>query len=273
MEFSKNMNFSERLAYYIMKTQMNNYEIKFNELQSNGEADFELILSNNEYKIPVEVTTSVNQDLKETIEVIKKNPVIERKRERKYCWIIDPGKSANIKRIKEEIDNYLYLLEKEGIQRFNGLDIYKYTPDINNTIKKICYELNIESATCIGFRDKGCIYITLPGDGTWLDENNVTEAVKKELEKEDNRNKLNAGIKEKHFFVYIDPNNYPAWYAITRITQPKSFLKTDFKDLTVWVVTLIAKKCVIWKTNNDSKWEIKEINIADDVETQLLNNN
>lgn len=267
MKFNEKMKFSERLVYYIMQNKMKNYKIKFNEQQSNGEVDFELSSPFNEYTVPVEVTNSVDKGLMEMYGVLKKNVDFVRKEGRKCCWIIELTKSAKIKKIKDKkdkIDDFFYLLEKEKIQEFDCSTMMQYSKDIINKIKDINIKKYIDSATSIGFKEKGSIYILLPTDCCWLDEDRIITSVNNEF-RPDNIRKLNTGIKEKHFFIYIDNTNFSTWCSIIRIIQPQTLCKTDIKNLTIWVVALKDYKCIIWKGHNNSKWERDEIFIPYDI--------
>lgn len=270
MEFNEKMSLSEKLSYYIIHTKMKNYNIKFNEQQSHGETDFELTLNPDSHIVPVEVTSSVDKNFIEIYKNLIKKEIIPiyRKQGRRYKYRVDLTKHANINLIKNEIDDFLYSLEQE-ITEFN------YPLNITDKIKHTKMEKYIDSVEIIDDSKKGVIHINLPFCGNWVNENTINEIVNNEINKSDNRRKLNTGIKEKYFFIYIDNSNSMAWSAITRISQPQTLFKTDIKNLNVWIFAIRVPnlenaKCIIWKAHNNSKWVRDEISIPKDILTQIL---
>ncbi|AKC63127.1 Uncharacterised protein [Clostridium sporogenes] len=149
------MNFSEKLASYVIKRKFKNCEIHFNDQQSKGEVDFELKMPHKQYKIPMEVTTSVEeQSIKEINEVIRNNErLITRKTGRNGYWAITLNKNANVNKIKKQsdkIDDYLYLLEENKIKKFYCESIYSYPKCISDKIRELSQSLWIDGASRIG---------------------------------------------------------------------------------------------------------------------------
>ncbi len=235
----------------------------YREDQSRSTHDFDLERLG-ELVAAVEVTTSTKKERRETIAAIqdtRKDRFIPTKRCHKD-WLVCPFPEANINKNRKELDRYLADIEAEDIGSFlNPRDLYK-----SPAVRRIFQDLRIEHGHVTKWKKPGYIALTLPGGGGEITPEHVQEAVKEEVEKDDNRKKLDlAGSKERHLFIYVDGVDYLPWASL-RDTDPSSLEPPQVPpEIThIWVAAQFnpynaAGKVVeyhrVWRARRGEEWE------------------
>ncbi len=196
------MNRSEYIAKAIVEKITPGCRMVFKETQSNGEFDFDLHC--NDQIDSVEVTTSTDQRLRETLAAIEvEGQFVPLKRCQKD-WIIHPLASANIKKIVKEVDAYLVAIENAGLVFFSSIDRATCS-----SVDRIYEDLRIEGGSITHWKPPGPrVCISRPGGGGELKVDDFYRVIKLETDKEDNRKKLGKAKGKKHLFIYVDPRNY-----------------------------------------------------------------
>jgi hypothetical protein len=85
----------------------------------------------------------------------------------------------------------------------------------------------------------------------------VQDAVLQEATKKDNRRKLIAsGSPERHLFVYVDPNRYPAWVGLMDEQPPLAAPQLPEEVTHVWAVTSArtSRRFVVWRFIPTKGW-------------------
>ena len=134
-------------------------------------------------------------------------------------------------------------------------------------VRRIYQDLYIDYGSVTKWKNPGYIGLTSPGGGGTITPEHVQEAVKREVRKEDNQNKLNLADsnKERHLFVYVDGDNYLSWASL-RDTDLSSLKPPQLPpEIThVWVASEfqeyglaeeIVDYCRVWRAMRGEKWE------------------
>jgi hypothetical protein len=248
------VNTSEAIAKYIVEALIPGVNLRYTYKQNEGEHDYDLIYEDGRM-VPLEVTVSTHRTYKELMAAIldegKGGSFVKAVR-CQQDWYVFPTVQANINKIRELIDEYLEMIEAEGIDQFSIYTIYQESP----AVRQIYKDLQIEHGMVVNWKKPGSIGIALPSQAAFVKSYSVFRAVEQEAEKIDNRQKLgNVNAPERHLFVYIEFENYAAWLAITESVPLQIKPKLPAEITHVWAVSSLAKnKYVVWRASNFDDW-------------------
>lgn len=248
------LNQSEKIAKRVIETLLTNVTMRFRCEQSHRECDFYLIYPNG-IEVPVEVTCSTRGEIKATRKEIREKGTFVPTQKCCQDWMILPAIDAEINKLRKNVDSYLAKIEAAGLEKFSLLDV-----DDSLAVRQIFEDLKIVAGNVTKWKEPGQIGIDLPGlsEAIKLDAREVEKAVKNEARKQDNINNLNDPSKpERHLFVYIDYDNYPAWYAINEADPPNSVPELPLDKMFVWAAALTRDPttCTVWKASTVDSWE------------------
>lgn len=251
------MNHSERLAQALIEKIIHGSSMIFKEDQHSGEYDFDLLFKDDSVGV-VEVTEATNEDMKETHASIlnkKKGGSRVSVVSCQNSWVVIPLPEANINKIRNEVDEYLSAIESEGFSKFFPNDIMS-----SKAVCHIVHDLKIEMGMVMvrKLKTKNCIFISLPVNGGVVTNEHIQEAVKAEINKKDNLQKLNKSkAQERHLFIYISEQNYLPWKELVDMTDPPKSPTIPKEITTIWVVTnaRTLNKFTVWKINRINGWE------------------
>lgn len=250
------MNYSEAVAVGIVEALLPGAVMQYQPYQSNGEHDFNLIQKNGQI-VPLEITISTNESHKGTVKAIrnvrKGGPFVKAN----LChqsWYVFPAPDVNVNNIRKHIDAYLAEIEAEGRNYFNSYtDAYQ-----SSVIERIFRDLRIEAGEVIKWKQPRQIGIALPKQRTRLNAEHLEQAVEAEAYKSDNREKLGRVISsnERHLFVYIEHDNFPAWYAINGTSPSLKLPSLPIEITHVWAVASSREpdKYVVWRASVSEHW-------------------
>jgi hypothetical protein len=252
------MNYAERIAKAIIE-KLTGGKMVFRNDQSRGGHDFDL-----EYPagvlVPVEVTSSVDAQKAETYAAIRKGGASVPRQKCQKHWLVHPLPDANIRRIRNEVDQYLAAIEADGLTSFHTYEhAYQYP-----SVAAILRNLRVESG---GVVQRGGIQIGYPGSGGAIGAQTATEAVSLEAMKPDNRQKLGrTGAQERHLFVYVDAINFLPWAALREfdpsVVKPPS-LPDEITDL--WAAAGAGKPTAytVWR-GSSAGWRVAGVVVLDE---------
>lgn len=248
------MNKSEAAAKRIVEGLVAGSLMRFREVQSQGEHDFDLEYSDGSKAI-LEVTVSTDEVAEETEKAITKSrhggPFIPRGR-CAYDWYVHLVPGARINRIRSEVAAFLADIEAEGRQEFNAWADSSESP----AVSAILMELGIAHGSVVKWKAPG-IGIALPGDGGLVDPNLVNAAVEREASKSDNRRKLSSVLDgEKHLFVYVRTTKHVVWVAIRDGSLPEGGPTLPPEITHVWVAAWAGDGSwhTAWRAKNGESW-------------------
>ncbi|MFN2444412.1 MAG: hypothetical protein ABR606_02295 [Vicinamibacterales bacterium] len=232
------MRFEEAVAKLIVETLIAGAVMRYCVRQDHRECDFELTPPNGGV-VPFEVTTAADRTLNQTLAAIrahsKGGPFVQRT-VAKNDWYVHPLPSADIRKVRRNVDGYLAKIELEGRTTFFADTDAAESP----AVWAIFRDLRIDAGDVLALRPPGRILIALPGQGCDVSSTYVQEAIQHEASKADNRRKLlAAGGPERHLFVYVDPNRYPAWVGLVDERPPTVAPQLPEEVTHVWAVTTL----------------------------------
>ena len=260
------MDHAEQKAKFLIELLIPGAVMQYREDQSTSTHDFDLKWQG-EWIAAVEVTTATNEQRHGSIAAIqderKGGSLIPTEKCRKG-WIIHPSLTANITKIRKNVDQYLADIEDEGLEKFfSPRDSWRYP-----AVGRIYHDLHIEGGRVTKWKKPGYIGLILPSDdGGILTPERVQEAVKREAWKPDNRQKLKvADSKERHLFVYLDGVDFLPWASL-RDTNPSSLEPPQLPpEIThVWAAAhfmpideteKIVEYYKVWRSRDGEKWEV-----------------
>ena len=258
------MDHSEQMAKVFIESLIPDAVMHYREDQSTSTHDFDLERQG-ELIAAVEVTTSTDEQRKGIEAAIRdqrKGGIFLPTNRCRQDWSVCPLPTANINKIRKELDQYLADIEADNLGRFlSSRDSYEYP-----AVRRIYQDLHIDYGSVTKWKPPGRIGLISPGGGGTITPEHVQEAVKREVWKEDNRKKLNlAGSKERHLFVYVDSDNYLSWASL-RDTDPSPLEPPQLPpEIThVWVASEfqeygsaeeIVEYCSVWRAMGGEKWE------------------
>jgi hypothetical protein len=211
---------SERTAKSIVESVLPGTVLEYQSAQSAGEHDFDLRKADGTIA-PLEVTVSTVQALEAASAVLRNEKrggrFIPQTKSSKD-WLVEPLVTANLKKVRDKVDEYLAAVESEGLQRF-------FSPMDAGTspaVMRLYRELGIEGGTVVRWKPPGRIGINTPSaEGGLVTPKSVLDAVAVECLKPDNRRKLGAaGAAERHLFVMVSPTHFLPWVAMVDEVLP-----------------------------------------------------
>jgi hypothetical protein len=258
------MNHSETIAEKIIETLIPGSEMRFRTSQSNGEYDFNLIFKNGQ-SVPLEVTVSTDRSYKETAAAIRSDQKGGSFIQGNLCkkgWYVTPAPNANINKIRERIDSHLAEIEAEGLESFNShLD-----GDQSMAVRRIFEELQIVYGIEHKWKKPAQIGIAQPVQETMVHPDNLLKAVELEANKPDILKKLSdKSFHERHLFVFIEHNNFPAWSAMNGESIPERFPSLPDEITHVWAVAKSREpdKYIVWRfSSSKPHFHSDEVNLG-----------
>lgn len=223
--------------------------------QSHGEFDFEFRDHSGVAVAAVEVTASVDQTRAQTIAAIrskKRGGSVIPATKCKKGWLITPTKDANINRIREAADEYLFGLEQAGIESFYWVRDFE-----RQCVQDICYGLKIIGGSVIPTGASPKICIASPIGGGAVGPSTAIAAGEQEAWKQDNRDKLRAAkTVEHHLVVYIDAMNGLPWVALTDFEPPSTLPSLPTEITSLWLVGhgKGTNEIVVWRASTAEPW-------------------
>jgi hypothetical protein len=112
------MNYAERVAKAIIE-ELSGGKMVFRNDQSRGGHDFDLEYPDGVLVPAVEVTSSVDAQKAEAYAAIRKRGASVPRHKCQKNWLVLPSLDANIRRIREEVDQYLTAIEADGLTSFH----------------------------------------------------------------------------------------------------------------------------------------------------------
>jgi len=259
------MDLAERIAKFIVETRLPDVELEYFEEQSHGEPDFEILYADGKTGY-LEVTTSTEAEKKSMRAAIRKEKWVTAA-SCKYGWWVIPFPKANINRIRDEVDRYLAAIEAEGLTRF-----FFPTQAFNSAaVHAIGSELKVQYGVVHKWKEpRRRIFISELGDGARLDVEEVLLAVQAEATKHDIARKMAMeSTGTNHLFIFVDADNYPAWYPLTRSVEEQPSEPLNLPEAIggsgIWVAALMGTRVMVWSApEGDTFTEYDVIEVAED---------
>ncbi|HTV06888.1 MAG TPA: hypothetical protein VME86_16080 [Acidobacteriaceae bacterium] len=256
------MDYAEQIAKLVLEATLPGTMLSYRVEQSHGGCDFEFCHPNGT-TATLEVTSSVNQTLVETVAAIRGEraggPTLKATKCSK-SWIIFPAPGANIPEIRRKADSLLSHLEQQGIERFSFTDRQLLG-------HPTCKELDITSGSVFDASAPPIIMIAFPVSGGAVGPTTATKAAEDEAQKLDNRKKLGvANTGERHLAVYVDVMNGLVWNALTSFAPP-STLPTLPEEITHICIIghsgnqVAPDEFVIWHADAGTPWQRRVITL------------
>ena len=249
------MDHSELVAKRVMERVVPGAAMVYRSDQSAGQHDFDLELPDGTRE-PVEVTASVDERRERTVAAIlnerKGGPFVPIKR-CQYDWLVHALASANINRIRAQVDDYLAEVEAAGITRF-------FSPtdaDENPPVQRIYADLGVDAGGVAKWNPPGRIAITTPGGGGVVGTQHLHTALETEAAKDDNRRKLRAASgSTRHLFVYIHPGNFLPWVALIDLEPPPTGPALPDEVDVIWAATETRSPTTyaVWRATRRAGW-------------------
>jgi hypothetical protein len=124
-------------------------------------------------------------------------------------------------------------------------------------VARIFTDLRIVAGGPIKWQPPNQIGIALPGQETVSDVQHLERAIAVEAHKHDNRRKLNVPrTPERHLFVCIDFDNFPAWHAINEAEPPARTPALPDEITHVWAVAITREPdmYIVWRGSVTEHW-------------------
>lgn len=230
------MNESECIAKAVVEVVLPGSRMTFQESQSNHECDFALELPSGEVAC-LEVTASVDERHKEVLDVLthprKRGPFVTA-RLCQHGWYVHPEPGAEIKRIRQRVDEYLHRIELSGVSKFFA----PFDAHDNPAIQRIWEDLKIEAGAQMEWKLPRQIGLAVPGQGGWVDPEHIVLTVEREAGKTDNQVKLAAvQCEQRHLFIFVDASDFDTWGPMLRELMPPRTPSLPESVTHVWVVS------------------------------------
>jgi hypothetical protein len=255
------MNHAEFVAKIVTEAVIPGSRMVFRSDQSKSVHDFDLQYPDGRVAA-VEVTASVDAvDAKTQAAIIsrrKGGPRVKADLCRK-AWRVGPEPGANINRIRSSVDSYLSAIEAAGIEGFFSASDRQRHPAVD----RIYAELQVSSGAVLDGVPPGYISIGLPISGAFIGACLVSDAVKVEASKQDNRDKLSSArtsegrlCSEGHLFVFVDVLNHRVWTPLVDSPPPPDAPELPREITHAWAVgpARSGDGYVVWRANAASDW-------------------
>ena len=255
------MNYSERIAKQVIE-QVTGGTMHFNEQQSNGEWDFDLVYPDGR-KAAVEVTTARQDQRQRFFSAQNKYGNFIPCKHCKNSWFVTPKANFKLKFFRQKGDEKFRELEKECT--FQLLD----SPFINNSdiAAAIIKDLKIDSAHVqknirpIGFR------FAMPPKALGASEKEVFDEISMALKPKTSVKKLHCAKQnqDKHIFLLVDKYTSKSRYVLME-SKPPSELFHDLNIIDhIWISTESFQENTIitWESaTEDSTWQRHELQLS-----------
>lgn len=231
---AQSMNLSESIAQRFFQAFLPGSHMNYNPVQSNGEHDFNLLLSDGTIAA-LEITSCVDAVTASTIaEIYRKNRggslVAVSKCKRSWFAFIAPG--VSVPKIRTHIDEYLSRLESAGVDGFSFFDGLK-----NPCVRDLSQELGVVMAHAVDNEPTPRIEISLTAHGGAVGASTAAEVGEHLAQKLDNRRKLAAAdAEERALVVYIDPRSGLPWIALTDFHPPATPANLPSEVTSLWLI-------------------------------------
>lgn len=224
-----------------------------------GEHDFDVWVK--DQLVAVEVTRSTKPTARAYASALEQTPW--ESSELRHTWLLSPTGHPKLNSIRERAIALLRELEERGVTRVEQ-SLGGFPSETRNTghvgeagrAGTHLLALGIDEATCIG-AGPGKVLINWPVESTFESPDVLVEAV--EAEAPANTSKLGrAGANERHLFVWIDMDNWPAWAGIRsdRVNEARAPALPSGIDV-VWAaafLTLSPPRIVLWRGAQGDSW-------------------
>jgi hypothetical protein len=245
------MDAAERAAKSVIEAVIRGGRMEFHSDQSHSIVDFDLEYADGTVAA-VEATASVNQQRLVTEARVRKGGHFVGRSQCRKDWFVFPSVGADIRRIRENVDQYLAAIEADGLSQFHN----QADADLYASVQRIVEDLNIEGGGVVHWKTPGIGLGGLGWSGT-VSAHHVQAAVEHEANKEDNKKKLLAsGRAERHLFVHIDPTNSQSWIAVRDLAPPDSPPRLPMQITEVWVAACAGSVngWIVWR-GNSAGWQ------------------
>lgn len=228
--------------------------------QSHGEWDFDLSYSGK--TVAVEVTQATTQSQMEIMGATKRRRGVIGAKYCKRTWIVFLGNRPKIPQIRKNIDDYLWELERLGLEQFSC------TGSSDDRLEKLC-RLGVISGTAIQPENAPQIMLNLSASGFKPDPLAAIEAGEREAQKKDNRKKLGkANTEERHLAVHIDVTNGLSWHALTKCNPPIGKRPILPDEIThIWLIGYSGEanknEFVVWRGSTREPWQSQRVAIPE----------
>jgi hypothetical protein len=244
----------ERVVAALVEAILPGARMRAVEIQSNREWDFNLEHNGNCFPFEVSRFTSASRhQLYNAILGREGDQSLFPRRDSHLGWWIFPSHIANVRRIRDQADDMLTAVDRDGLETF---DINGEGRDLPS-VKRLWDELRIQHGTRMQWTPPGQIGIALPGESAMLSADHVRSAVELVANKEDIRIKLGASVApERHLGVHIDDFGYPAQASMTRGLIPTNAPALPPEVTHIWVSTYIGRDrdYLVWCFDRERGW-------------------
>jgi hypothetical protein len=222
--------------------------------QSDGEWDFDLTSGPDVFPFEVtRVTSAARQEMYAAILGNDDNSDFVPRKLAQHDWWVFPSHSADIRKLRRDVDRLVANIEREGYTEFN----IQRDSQSSDAVRKIWTEIRVTHGTRLAWDPPGRIGIGLPPDSGILSADQILAAVDREATKPDNRRKLGqSSARERHLGVYLDDFSYLPQAAMRRGLIPSAGLQLPPEITHVWVVTNIGLEpdFLVWRYDAKSGW-------------------
>jgi hypothetical protein len=246
---------AEATAKKLIEALIDGAEMRFHADQSRSVHDFDLQMPDGTVEA-FEVTASIDREIEEMNAAIidpKKGGISFQSGLCRRAWHLHPGRGARIVKIRKDAGKYLAELEAIGVDGFFG-PLHWSTHD---SIRVLYEELRVLSGAAIEGRPPGEISLAHPGGGGSVGAVLAHEAVIKEVEKTDNRKKLEqSGFRKRHLGVYIHALNYLPWVGLIEFDPPVETVTLPNEITDVWAYTESREPntFAVWRVQTNESW-------------------
>jgi hypothetical protein len=250
------MDHAEATAKKLIEALISGAKMRFRPDQSRSVHDFDLQMPDGTLEA-FEVTASIDREIEEMNAAIidpKKGGIKFQSVLCKRAWHIHPGRGARIGKIRKEADAHLAELERIGVGSFFGpLDWSTY-----DSVRALYEGLRVSSGDVVEGRPPGEISLAPPGSGGSVGAVLAHEAVIKEVEKADNRKKLeHSGFRKRHLGVYIHSRNYLPWVGLIEFDPPVETVTLPDEITDVWAYgeSREPNTFAVWRAQANESWQ------------------
>jgi hypothetical protein len=228
--------------------------MEYLESQSHGECDF--LLHINGESFPFEVTRATSERRQRLYAQILGSDGEKQFLNRqcaKYDWLVFPSHSADIRKLRKDVDAALAAIEAEGRTSFD----INADGGASAAVLRIWDDLRVEHGVQMQWDPPGRIAIATPADGGTLSSDSILGAVEHELHKPDNRRKLGASrARERHLAVYLDDLGYLPQASMRHGLIPDAPAMPP-ETTHLWVITNVGREpeYLVWRFDSATGWK------------------
>jgi hypothetical protein len=242
---------SEQIAVHVLGAIHPGAKVDHRSSQSNGEYDIDLTYADGR-RAAVEVTSATIEESQRTLAHLGK---IEKPLMAALCrnsWLVGLHPEARVKLVLAESDEYLSVIEADGIDAF-------YAGDDRGclSVTRIIERLRIVEGRILDTRPPARIFVGGPSEGTgsMVRSEDLQRAVEGEAAETDNICKLaKSQCTERHLFVYVDQINERPWQAMHCRQMPEQPPYVSSEITHIWAAAEIDDGILVWAWERDTTW-------------------